>query len=308
MKTYVKIIFAVAIFAALYWAAQSSFVAIMDSRNGEFLVEKYKVKEESFFHPRLKLLRKRETLDKVISSGSTQFEKIVLLRKWTRHQWEPSDKFYYPPWDAVEILDLARKHNNRGFCAQYAIVFAQACLSLGIHARYVDLPGHFVCSIWSDDYDKWVLMDELNDIHFERNGNPLSVRELCMAYWKNDISGIFRVDSNWNKTQIKRDDIRVYRMYSIILRTNHLSKPIEISYNGVLKKLMLTGDYHNYPLMSRDSLSIYDNQLAYREKFATEFFTDREYSDDPDDFRHDENQTIIYFAGSKNDKTKVKII
>ena len=109
----------------------------------------------------------------VTAPGKSEFEKIVLLRKWVRDQWEGTSNFYYPPWDAVEILDLARKHGNSPFCAQYGIVFLQCCISLGIPARYVDLPGHFVVEVWSNEYNRWVLMDPTHDIHYEKKGIPV---------------------------------------------------------------------------------------------------------------------------------------
>src|SRR2546425_4815526 len=133
--------FAVSVLALglMGWVAQSEIVLVTSEHNGEFGVSSYTLREDDFNHPRLRLLRSREKLDEVVSTAETQFETIVLLRAWTRRQWDPGRRFYYPPWDAVEILDLARKYGNGGFCAQYAIVFLQACQSLAIHARYVDL-------------------------------------------------------------------------------------------------------------------------------------------------------------------------
>ena len=154
------------------------------------------------------------------------FEKIVLLRKWAHSQWKAGPSFYYPPWDAVEILDLARQHHNYGFCAQYGIVFLQACQSLGLHARYVDLPGHFVVGVWSDDYNKWVIMDPYNDIHFEQDGIPMKGRDICTAYWKN-VKNIYKVDSSYKKT--KADSHRLMENGFI------KNKIVLISYAGIIQ-------------------------------------------------------------------------
>ena len=130
-----KIFVSVAILAVFIFFAQSNFILITSLKNGEYSLGRYVFQEEDFSHPRLKLLRSREHLDEVVSSGKTQFDKIVLLRNWASKQWKAGSCFYYPPFDAVEILDLARKNKNYGFCAQYAVVFLQACQSLGIPCK-----------------------------------------------------------------------------------------------------------------------------------------------------------------------------
>jgi hypothetical protein len=325
-----KIIFSVAavvIVAAVFFLARMDFTVLTKISNGEFFEGNYKflidpeIKktglfedvrsfvEEDFYHPRLQLLRKREKLDWVIVQGNTQFEKILLLLKWAHSQWIGyTGKFYYPPWDALEILDLARKYNNYGFCAQYAVVFLQACQSVGLHARYVDLPGHFVTAVWSDDYDRWVIMDPTNGSYYEKNGIPMKGMELCAAYWDNRVRGIYRVGTDGVKTAVKRDDISYYRMYSILLRTNQLSEPEVIVDNGAPRKLTLNPDYRKYPYISRDSVGFTDPALAWKEKKATEFFSGKDYTNDQDNFRYVENQTIIFYSGSHNGIAKIKLI
>ncbi len=292
---------------ALY-LSQMHMILTTHLKNGEFLTANYHIMEEDFFHPRLQLLRSRENLDKVVSTGKTQLEKIILLRHWSHEQWSGgNNNFYYPPWDAVEILDLSRSCHNLAFCAQYAIVFLQACQSLGIHARYIDLPGHFVAAVWSDDYNQWVVMDPTADIHYEKDGIPLKGRALCKAYWKNDVQGIYKVDSNGIKTQITRNELFLYRKYSILLRSDQLTHPVNIVHNGVKKTLLHQPNYHDYPHVGPDSLEIRTDVLAWKQPGASEFFTDREMSDDPDDFRHVENQTLIFIAKQDKSKGLVKI-
>jgi hypothetical protein len=304
----VKTLIGIILFGMIVFSVRSSFIVVLDKKNGENINAPYKILEEDFNHPRLQLLRKRENLHAVTSAGKTQFEKILLLRRWTRQQWESGGAFYYPPWDAVEILDLARKYHNNGFCAQYAMVFLQACLSMGIHARYVNLPGHFVASIWSDEYDKWVVMDPCFDMHFEKNGIPLSSRQLCKAYWSSEIKGIYKVSSFQTKTPVTKNDLYCYRMYEIILRNNHLSVPITIKNNGVWKELSRNTDYRTYPKMGRDYLTIVDDILLFKADSTTDIFGNKEYKVEPDDFRCDEDQTIIYFAGAKKDKAVLSVI
>jgi hypothetical protein len=286
-------LFHIALFAYL---THARFTLITHIKNGEFYIGSYRFEEENPSHPRLLLLRKRENLDRVIAPGKTQLEKIVLLRKWAHSQWSGyTGKFYYPPWDALEILDLARNHGNCGFCAQYAIVFLQACQSMGLHARYVDLPGHFTVAVWSDDFDRWVIMDPTSDIHYERNGVPLRGRELCDAYWNDKWHDIYKVGSSGERTKIaKKEDIASYRMYSIMLRNDHLTKPELIKRNGRLEKLALLNDYRGYPFVSRDNVSVEVESLAFDQPGEKEKFSERmATTNDPDDLRYVFNQTVI---------------
>ena len=281
------------------WLAQFEMVLVTGEDNGELAVASYTLQEDDFDHPRLRRLRSRERLDDVIAPGRTQFEKIVRLRAWVRSQWEPAGSFYYPPWDAVEILDLARKHDNRGFCAQYAVVFLQACQSLGIHARYVDLPGHFIVAVWSDDYNRWVLMDPSNDIHFERDGVPMRGRDLYRAYWSGDLRGMVRVESGGRRRMLTRDDLTHYRLYSIGLSANQLAKPVEVKSNGRWKRLVRTSDFRTYPRVGRDPLVISSDFLAWRDSEAEDSFPQRRETGDQDDFRYAINQTIIFLANQR---------
>ncbi len=309
LRGYGKVLAGLFLAAAALYFAQASFILPLKLENGGIFIADYKILEEKPDHPRLQLLRKRERLDEVIAPGKTQFEKQVLLRKWARRQWEPgSENFYYPPWDALEILDLARKRGNRAFCAQYAIVYLQALLSVGCHARYIDLPGHFVVGVWSDDYNEWVVMDPYNDLHYEgENGKPESGFSLHNAYVNDAVKGIKKVTSDGVRTQVKRGELAAYRMYSIDLRNDHLSEPIICQVNGVERKLALNPDYRAYPVMGRDTVGAGDTFLAFKSRTG-ESFEDRIYSDDADDFRDDKNQTIIYYAMSLKEPQAVKIV
>ena len=285
----------VAIGGAVFIFVKVPFIIVVRGNNGHALTASYNFSEDDFSHPRLKLLRRQERLDQVVAPGRTQFEKIVLLRKWVSRQWKTQTPFYYPAWDAVEILDLARR-NNRGFCAQYAIVFLQACQSMGIHARYVDLDSHFATQVWSDDFNRWIFMDPTNDVHYEKNGAPLSMRDLCRAYWKGE-DGIFKVGSDGTRTEMKRDDLKGLSMYAILPYADQLAHPISLIVNGTRRVLVREPDYHRYPLIGRDSVGFSIPELGWKEPYAKEWLPGRFLSDDPQDFRYPFNQAFVFLAG-----------
>ncbi|OGS13063.1 MAG: hypothetical protein A2234_09695 [Elusimicrobia bacterium RIFOXYA2_FULL_58_8] len=289
--------------------ARSSFILTVRESNGRFVVTSHQALEEDFSHPKLLALRTREKLDAITAQGKTQFEKMVMLRQWARRQWEPGSKFYYPPWDAAEILDLARKHKNYGFCAQYGVVFAQACMAMGIHARYIDIVGHFVSEAWSDEYAKWVAMDPYNDVHYERDAVPLNARELCRAYWENDLKGLTKVDSAGNKTRIKKTDIELYRMYALYLRSNHLAHPVTVERSGGKASLSHEPDFRRYPAIGAGPSSVVyiHTIVSFRDKFARENFTAWPVLEDLETYHRPVNQTIMSVAGSETQGDMVKV-
>ena len=137
---------------------------------------------EDMRHERLAALRHRYRLDEVVAGAGSELERLVRLRHWVANQWSwdpPAD--HYPAWDAHEILE-ARK----GFCVQFAIVYLQACLSMGYPARFVfgyhpgPDGGHEVVEVWSGQFDKWVLMDPNVNEHYvdPATGTPLSMLEV----------------------------------------------------------------------------------------------------------------------------------
>ena len=301
---------AAAIGAALFavWAAQSEIVFVTEEQNGDLKTSSYTLQEDAFDHPRLQLLRSREKLDGVTAGARTEFQAALRLRSWTHRQWRPGGPFHYPPWDAVEILDLARQHGNRGFCAQYAVVFLQACQSMGIHARYVDLLGHFVVAMWSDDFNRWVVMDPMYDLHYERYGIPMRGRDLYAASSSNQIEGIEQVDSKGNRRPVVQNDLEHYRLYAIDTFANQLSDPVEVRINGAWTTLEHADDFRAYPEVGRDQLVVDSEFLAWRPHGSEgESYPQRPQSDDLDDFSYAFNQAVILLANERLSKRVLKV-
>lgn len=291
------------------WAsARLAFITIVHQDNGQPLTAIYTLSEDSFLHPRLQQLRRRENLGRCITSGATQFDKIILLRKWVHQQWQTKMPFYYPPWDAVEILDLSRQHHNNGFCAQYAIVFLQACQSMGIHARYLDMPGHFAAEVWSDDYNQWVFMDPTEDVHYEKNGAPLDSSDLCSAYWNHREDGIWKVGSDKRRVKVVRADLEKLRQCALSSKADQLTHPLTILMNGVTRLLKHEADYHRYPLFGRDKFEYMLPELTPKISGAKEEFTGRQKSDDRENFSYRFNQALLFIVKRKATEGLVKVI
>jgi hypothetical protein len=154
--------------------------------------------------PRLKLLREQYQLDKVIAPGKTEMEQLMLLRHWVRNQWHTAwgthPASWMPPWDTLQILACKDQPDCLTMCTHYACVFTQCCLALGWNARHCILDHHCVSEVWVDQHQKWVMMDAGNskerpdcNLHFERNGVPLSALELHLAHRDKKTAGIMVV-------------------------------------------------------------------------------------------------------------------
>ena len=291
---------ALALALALF-LAQTEVVLVTSVENGEFPVSAPVLKEDDFHHPRLALLRTRERLDEIVAGAKTEFDAIVRLRHWTHRQWETGDRFYYPPWDAVEILDLARRHDNRGFCTQYAVVMLQACQSMGLHARYVDLPGHFAVSVWSDDFDRWILMDPTRDVHYERDGVPLGGGALNRAYLTKNVRGLVQVDGEGRRTPVTPEDLSVYRLYAIDLAADQLAHPVRVEVDGVARILDRSEDYRTYPEVGpdRQPLVVESEFLAWHHKDAERWSPPRPETADREQFSALANQTVLSLANGR---------
>ncbi len=189
---------------------------------------------EDFNHPRLIELIKKENIEGVIKKGATEFDKIMLLKEWVRKQLkQPGTPVNYPPWDSVVLLDWIRKNKVQVLCGHYAVLFVQALTGLGIPARYVDLSteennGHFVAEVWSQDFKKWVLIDPYSDLHYQKEGVPLSGLSLHLAYVNKNFKGIEKVSTSEIQNVTNENDLKSFYNYSIVLRNNHLSQPVNL--------------------------------------------------------------------------------
>jgi hypothetical protein len=167
------------------WAEK---LELTDSHNEEILYTSMPFEYERFDEPQLVELRREYKLDEVVAGAESELEKMIKLRNWVSAQWKYDPPIpYYPAWDAREIIPL-----RKGFCVQYAIVYMQCALSLGMQTRFVfgyfpnmwlkgdSVCGHEVNEYWSNDLGKWVMMDAHQDECFvdSRTGVLTSMLEL----------------------------------------------------------------------------------------------------------------------------------
>ena len=212
-----------------------SIISVSAIHNERIVRPSYTFAHQLADEPRLKILRELWRLDHVIQGGQTEFEKILRLKRWIRHQWENGwDRGtlqFVPPWDAMVVLELAGQKLSLGMCTHYSSTFVQCCLAVGITARVTIISCHCVAEVWSNDYKKWVMMDPGCDTddgrkgtrHFERNGIPMSALELHQAYANKDYEGVVEINDPEKFGGTLENNISLYRQFCATHRNNYLT-------------------------------------------------------------------------------------
>jgi len=150
---------------------------------------------QSVADPALAELRERYGLAEVVAGCAGDLEALAALSTWTKSRWvydEPSGTLHVA--DARTLLEAAEA-GQRFFCAHYCYVLIQALAAVGFQARCLRLESesggiHAVVEAWSDDLQRWVLLDPTHDGRYERDGVPLDAAELQRAWREGSTGGI----------------------------------------------------------------------------------------------------------------------
>ena len=145
----------------------------------------------------LNILLRDYPIREVVDAEKTELQKIVALASWVSSQWVKGvnmDKFLDPERrkNAVEILKKAHMGGHFN-CLYYATVYSTCGIALDFRARRVCINQHVVSEFWSNDFNKWIVVDADFDLHFETDGVPMSAYEVHMAVVNNKTSNVTMV-------------------------------------------------------------------------------------------------------------------
>ncbi|MBL7763229.1 MAG: transglutaminase domain-containing protein [Chitinophagaceae bacterium] len=157
-------------------------------------------------YPMFKALREKYQLDTIFHGEQDEFKRILLLRHWIFKTVPitPNGVVLKSQDNSAEsILDDALK-GNMFHCAYFMIVNAEIMNACGYMARVINadegennLPGqiahHGTDEVWSNTFHKWFFSDAMFDLHFEKNGIPLSALEIRDEYFKNKAADVLMV-------------------------------------------------------------------------------------------------------------------
>jgi hypothetical protein len=188
---------------------------------------------EQFTAPEMNLLRE-QTLP-VAGAAAEEWQKFLDLRSWVKAAIPFGNPLRDSNWNAVAILKGVRGNPDAAFlCDEHAAVFVSACVSAGFNARMIYLrssagKGHYAAEVWSDQQQKWIYMDPLNDFSYCENNSCYSTLDLHNLYlksWKNSsqhLMGLFP----------QQDYLDLFHEFQIIMANDFLSHP----YQSVLDNL-----------------------------------------------------------------------
>lgn len=208
------------------------------TNNGTVSTTALPFRYQPFDEPVLDQLADREKLRALVSGDARQFDRIRRVKDWVAAQWPTGTPDPYPPWNALIILDWIRAGKTGGFCGQYAQVFLQSLATLGFTARYVEIGSvenpyaHYVTEVWSNDFDKWVLMDPDYNVHFERAGVPISALEMHDALLDDTLGDVQPVlgdvrDGHSSPSMWPKQTAEFYYYLRYHLKADHLTSPDE---------------------------------------------------------------------------------
>lgn len=142
---------------------------------------------ESDKNTNLQQLKNDYKLNDVVKDSKDDFEKALKLMEWVHSKMKYSKGSISTKEDALSILKEAE--NNTLSDKDFAIVYSQCAASMGIYARRGEFrvknsqrdgkdSYYKVCEIWSDKYNKWIMLDVVNNCYMVSGGKPLSAVEI----------------------------------------------------------------------------------------------------------------------------------
>ncbi|MEX0715279.1 MAG: hypothetical protein WD066_01765 [Planctomycetaceae bacterium] len=152
-----------------------------------------------YHDPALVHLRRQYELEKVVAAGEDEWSRQLLLKEWV-HDRIPGGTPNVRVRTAHEILEAAAK-GEKFWCTFYAITYTECALALGWQARKIGVDRnhgpegagsthHGVSEVWSNQFRKWVVIDPQSNLHFEKDGVPLSAWDIRAAWLKDQGKGV----------------------------------------------------------------------------------------------------------------------
>ena len=150
--------------------------------NGRVENPRFPFTYQDMTHLKVRKLYERAGIAEMEKDSRTELELIQRISDWANSQFGHMLPLPYAAWDAHEILDRTEKGDSF-FCTYKAVLFVQACNAAGLTGRILGInqkhkDAHTVTEVYSNEFRKWMLVDPWLNCFYERDGIPLSAREL----------------------------------------------------------------------------------------------------------------------------------
>ncbi|MBN2288951.1 MAG: transglutaminase domain-containing protein, partial [Candidatus Glassbacteria bacterium] len=202
--------------------------------SGSAYLPRYPFSFQRWDDPQLGELSRRLGLDSLTTGAGSEFDSVVRIAHLVSELWAHNWPIDYPVWNALAILDRTGRGDHL-WCTYKHLLLLQCLAAIGIQARIVPCNWHHAMEFWSNDYDKWVLMDAWTASYYRRDGVPqgaLELHRLSRAFGDLKGSGVWEININpdrW-KPERTRDSIPAetgcYSHIRYIPRNDFLSAPL----------------------------------------------------------------------------------
>lgn len=159
---------------------------LINYSNERIIRSRFSFDYQPYDEPQIQMLRSEYTLDKIIKTASSEFEKMLLLESWVHSKLIRGAPYINRPRPVSALFTL--KNAERGhpdFCTASADVLIQCLLSVGFQARLAGninsklINNHAAVEVWSNQYRKWILLDATRDIYYvNKDRIPLNALEI----------------------------------------------------------------------------------------------------------------------------------
>jgi len=185
-------------------AGQAGMVEILAYDNGDASPWAEFFAFDSPSHPKLVQLRTEQKLDAAVKDAKTDLDRAVALKRWVGARWKfaTPEPETFRDWSAVALLNRG-KRGKWGWCGQAAMLFQQACMAVGLPARYIELgrpetPAcHFTTEVYLREQGKWAVVDATPlpdaDLYYAVDGVPQSALEMHRRVAAGAMDGVREV-------------------------------------------------------------------------------------------------------------------
>lgn len=149
--------------------------------------------------PHLQRLRQEFGFEALVQGCRDEYSAMLALGTWLGSRWDHGKDPLSGSRGVFDLVEVIRDgmRGKKFWCEIAATVAVQAFTSMGWPARLVTSSRngytweHAVVEVWSNQFDKWFVMDTDFNVVYESRGIPLSAYELCHDGMALKSSGIF---------------------------------------------------------------------------------------------------------------------
>lgn len=229
LKTRLIFIFAISLFSVMFFTACSSMnkdKGVNTKKWDNF----YEDNNIQFYYsdgksPSSQQLKSKYSIDKLVSKEKDEISKSIKISNWLNERLKFSKNSIKSEEDVLTILEQYKKGETLSD-KEFSEIFTESASSVGIYSRMGELRvknaqhgkkdvSFMVSEIWSNKYNKWIMIDPVNSCYMTKGGVPLSAVELL----KNGINSVEINGVKDRKKYVKNMERYMYS-YTIAIDNN----------------------------------------------------------------------------------------